>query len=288
VTIRKEMSSFRAVWNWAKRAGHLSLPFPNGGLVYPKTDEKPPFQTWAEIERQIGRGGLQNAEQLDLWDCLFLTVPEVQEVLEHVRRQLLQPFVFPMFAFAAHTGARRSEIVRSRIADIDLEASTAIIREKKRNRGQRTLRRVPISPFLADVLRSWLQKHPGGPDTFCQNLDVSRSKIKRTGFGPLSRNEAVDHFERAVQGSKWEKLRGWHVFRHSFASNCAAKGVDQRLIDAWMGHQTEEMRKRYRHLIPAQQQAAIFAVFGGATVEAAARPDSSSYRQVEPASVGMP
>ena len=50
-------------------------PFPNRGLVYPKTDEKPPFQTWEEIERQIARGGLSAAEQKDLWDCLFLTLP---------------------------------------------------------------------------------------------------------------------------------------------------------------------------------------------------------------------
>jgi hypothetical protein len=29
-----------------------------------------------------------------------------------------------------------------------------------------------------------------------------------------------------------------------------------------MGHQTEEMRRRYRHLFPHQQQAAIRLVFG--------------------------
>ena len=41
---------------------------------------------------------------------------------------------------------------------------------------------------------------------------------------------------------------GFHTYRHSFASNLAARGVDQRIIDEWMGHQTEAMRKRYRHL----------------------------------------
>jgi integrase len=39
--------------------------------------------------------------------------------------------------------------------------------------------------------------------------------------------------------------------------------VDQRIIDEWMGHQTEEMRKRYRHLLPDQQQMAIDLVVGG-------------------------
>jgi hypothetical protein len=54
----------------------------------------------------------------------------------------------------------------------------------------------------------------------------------------------------------------WHVFRHSFCSNCAARGVDQRIINAWVGHQTEEMVRRYRHPIPNQQQEAIRLVFG--------------------------
>jgi integrase len=100
-------------------------------------------------------------------------------------------------------------------------------------------------------------------DPFCQTLRVCRSKTRREGFGPVTRNEANDHFQRAVQGGKWANLRGWHTLRHSFASNCAAKGVDQRIIDAWMGHQTEEMQKRYRHLFPEQQRAAILSVFPG-------------------------
>ena len=78
----------------------------------------------------------------------------------------------------------------------------------------------------------------------------------------LTPSEARDHFRRTLDGSRWEKIKGFHVFRHSFASNLAAAGVDQRIIDEWMGHQTEEMRKRYRHLFPDQQREAIESVFG--------------------------
>lgn len=167
-----------------------------------------------------------------------------------------------MLCFAAFTGARRSEILRCRVVDLDYEGLTVLIREKKRGRGQRTHRRVPLAPLLASVLKDWLAKHPGGSELFTQPARVVRSKKKGAGARPLTRNEANDHFRRAIQGSRWEgKLRGWHVFRHSFASNCAAKGVDQRLIDAWMGHQTEEMRHRYRHLFPDHRRAALEAVF---------------------------
>jgi len=261
-TIKKAVITLRTVWNWGAKHGLLVGRFPHDGVKYPKPSEKPPFQTWQEIQQQIARGGLTEAEEADLWDCLFLTLPEISELLAYVKQHARHPFVYPMFAFAAHTGARRSEIVRSRVNDIDLAAGVITIHERKRNQSMRTTRRVPISPVLAAVLRNWLAKHPGGASTFVLGGEISRSRKERTTVIPLTRDEAHDHFKRTLAGSKWEKLRGWHVFRHSFCSNCAAAGIDQRIINAWVGHQTEDMVRRYRHLIPNQQQEAIQRVFG--------------------------
>jgi integrase len=80
--------------------------------------------------------------------------------------------------------------------------------------------------------------------------------------GPITEDEAHDHLRRSLRGSRWAVIKGWHIARHSFASNCAARGIDQRLIDRWLGHTTDEMRRRYQHLIPNQEQQAIGAVFG--------------------------
>jgi integrase len=60
-----------------------------------------------------------------------------------------------------------------------------------------------------------------------------------------------------TKNSKWSVLRGYHVLRHSFASNLARHGVDQYKIDEFMGHQTDEMRRRYRHLFPEDRKSAI-------------------------------
>jgi len=57
-------------------------------------------------------------------------------------------------------------------------------------------------------------------------------------------------------------LRSFHLLRHSFISCLACAGVDQRIIDDLVGHTTEEMRKRYRHLYPSTQQDALKGVFG--------------------------
>jgi len=260
-TIRKEIASLSAIWTWADRMGLVTGPFPNKGLVYGKTTEKPPFQTREEVERQVGRGGLSVEELRELWDSIFLTLPEIDEVLSFAKTSARHGFIYPMFAFAAHTGARRSEIMRSRVADFDFDAGTVLIRERKRVKGKRTTRRVPLCPFLARVMDEWFGAHPGGLHTICQGPSARRGGKSRSECSPLTRDEANDHFRRALAGGRWAVIRGWHVFRHSFASNCAARGVDQRLLDAWLGHTTEEMRRRYRHLLPGQQAQAIRSVF---------------------------
>ncbi len=260
-TIKKELASLSTIWSWALQHKYVHEPLNKAGLRLPKTDEKPPFQTMAEVNEKIALGGLSENDQAELWDAVFLTVPEVSELLEFVRTQALHPFIYPMFAFAAHTGARRSEIIRSQVHDIDLKNGKITLREKKRSRGQRTRRSVPISPFLTEVMRDWFGQHPGGNHTFPIETVVRTSKIRLQPM-QLTPDEATRHFRQTMDGSQWNNLRGWHLFRHSFCSNCAAAGVDQRLIDEWVGHQTDEMRRRYRHLIPSQQQEAISAVFG--------------------------
>lgn len=260
-TIKKELTTLRSLWNWAKHSGMLTRDFPSRGLRYPKMADKPPFQTWTEIDRKIRAHRLPADQQARLWECLFLTTSEIEELLTHVQQAPLPSCIYPMFVFAAHTGARRSEILRSEPEDIDLVGRTLTIREKKRVRGRLTTRLVPLSPRLYAVLDQWLARHPGYGATFSLGPGILRSKKRRPPFAPLTSDEAQDHFKRALAGSKWSSIRGWHVFRHSFCSNCAAAGIDQRVINAWVGHQTEEMVKRYRHLIPNQQQEAICRVF---------------------------
>jgi integrase len=262
VTLRKEVASFRAVWNWGFVSGLVAGPWPGKGLVYPKGDERPPFMTREEVERRLGRGGLRADEAADLWDSLYLRADELAEFLTHVERHATQPWVYPLVNTAAHTGMRRSELLRAEIDDVDFAAATVTVREKKRSRTKRTTRRVPLSPFLQGVLRAWVDNHPGGRRLFCQSARVVRSKTKRTAATPVTRDEAHDHLKRTLAGSKWAVLRGYHVLRHSFISACASKGVDQRLLDEWVGHQTDEQRRRYRHLYPSVQREAIAAVFG--------------------------
>jgi integrase len=259
-TIKKPIVTLRTVWNWGRQHGLIERLFPSKGLKYPKGREKPPFMSFAEVVRRSAN--CPAAEAADLWDCAFLTLEDVAHLLDEVKRRARYPFVYPLFVFAAHTGARRSEMIRSQLSDLDFEGNLVTIRERKKSHEKRTTRRVPMSPLLRATLLEWVANHPGGDHTFCQHIKAAKSRKERNGPLSLTPDEAHDHFRFTLAGTKWEKLRGWHVFRHSFCSNCAAVGIDQRIIDEWAGHLSGDMVRRYRHLLPGHEQAAIRTVFG--------------------------
>jgi integrase len=148
---------------------------------------------------------------------------------------------------------------------------------------------VPLWSVSAAVLNPWLLSHRGEAHSFCYRPEVGHSKKRgrrtghmngpgrpttkirkatvterseRPGPGPLTEGEAHDHFKRTLAGSPWQVVRGWHVLRHSFISACAVDGVDQRMIDEWVGHTIEAMRRQYRHLCPSVQRRVLTSVFG--------------------------
>jgi integrase len=268
--------------------GLVAGRFPNKGLRYPRTEEKPPYMTRAEIERQVAAGELTAHQKRMLWDALYLQKREIEEALEIVRRKNAHEWIHPMMCAAAYTGARRSELTRMRVSDVDFDRRVVTIREKKRVHGKQTTRRVPLSNALAAVLKIYVGTHPGGPLLFCHHgpVERSRTRSRTTGHqsgpdratslkgrlatvqertppppGMLSQSETRDHLKRTLARSKWSVIRGWHVWRHGFIGVCASSGVDQRFIDEWVGHQTDEQRRRYRHLAPDAQHRAMESAF---------------------------
>jgi integrase len=176
----------------------------------------------------------------------------VAELLAYAREKATAPWVYPMYCMVALTGCRRSEMVRSRIDDWDLEHGHVMIREKKRDTSTEfTLREVDLHPLLQEVMTGWFHAHPGGQHAV-------------TAAGErLTDDTATYHFNMTLQDhEKWSKVRGFHTLRHSVASILASKGVDQRYIDKIIGHHTEAMRKRYQHLFPKGVAVAISSLLG--------------------------
>lgn len=247
-TIEKELQTLRQAWAWVST--HLPEFTPPTfflkDLSFPKEKERYPFLSWDQIEQEIARGGLKPDEISELWDCLWLDRQQVREFLGFVREAPTPPFLYPMVCAAAFTGARRSELCRSRRVDWHLDKHIVRFRQKKRDKHKEfSYRDVRLHPNLAEVMRGWFATQPTGRHAFCDGEAEE-----------LTVDAATYHFRRAVKGSKWEVVRGWHVLRHSFASNLAQAGKDQRIIDRWMGHSTD-VRWRYQHLRPKDEQEAI-------------------------------
>jgi integrase len=258
-TIKKELGTLTSIWNrWGINQQHVSIQLSLRNLEYPKKDEKPPFQTWEVIERRIALGGLTHEAQADLWESLFLTIPEIEDLLLHVKTVKYKwqnssfPWVYPMFAFCAYTGARRSEMLRSRVEDLDFDGAEILIRERKKDRSKKeTSRRVPMVPQLHEALKEWLAIHPGGPPTFC----------KKAGE-PFTAQMATHYLRWALDGSKWLVVCGWHILRHSLISNMVSRGVPERVLMAVAGHLNAETSRRYQHLLPSTVRDAMCLVFG--------------------------
>jgi len=150
---------------------------------------------------------------------------------------------------------RRGEVLRLRWLDVDLERSyiTAWSRKQSREKTE-TKRQIDLHAELQQHLLEWRNRTARGQLVISDN----------GGRDPLSPDLAnrffwqpMRHTSWCLKSSKnWFKI-GFHTYRHSFASNLAARGVDQRIIDEFMGHQTQQMRQRYRHLFPKAKRWAI-------------------------------
>ena len=245
VTIRKELQTIQQCWDFAKMCAYVTGDNPVSQTRKPRRSQKLPFMAWEEIGRRVDRGGLSEGEIGELWEALFLRESEIGEFLKHVcstaQAQPSYRFIYPILVLCAYTGARRSEAFRCLIDDV---TGNIMLREKKRSQEQTvTFREVPQHPQLRTILDEWIATHPGGQFLFCKN-----------GRQPIDDSTSRKAFKAATKDSKWTVLRGFHVFRHSFASNLARHSVDQYEM---MGHQTDEMRRRYCHLFPEDRKSAV-------------------------------
>lgn len=129
----------------------------------------------------------------------------------------------PEFEIALHTGMRPSEQYGLDWTRVDLERNYVSLQKTKNGKARHTrLNAVAVAAFKV------LKKR-------CLN-----------GKGEVFVN---------IEGMP---LYGYkHCLRHTFASRLAMAGVDLLTISESMGHKAIQMTKRYAHLAPAHNQAAV-------------------------------
>lgn len=250
-TINKELETFRFMFQLAVKYRILESNPLKDVDKYKKANVPHRFMTKAEIDREVAARDYTEEEARSLLSFRYLTEREIARLLQLAREK--SPFLFPILTFVAYTGARRGEVLRLTWSDVDFKTNKVWLTSLKGSRREKlSSRDVDLHPHLAALLK----EHQATAGR------VKHVFVNGRG-GPISPQDLTERLAKFVKGTEFEGI-GFHTLRHSFASNLAARGIDQRIIDHFMGHQTKEMRMRYQHLFPERREKAILQLkFGG-------------------------
>lgn len=247
-TVAKELATFGTIWRWGIAKNLCNGPVPTADVDLPA---KAPGELWrplSETENYLVQAGDLPPERVqEIWHRTWLPVGDVIAFLQSVKATS-DAQGFAMLATAALTGMRRSEVARSQVEDWDWPNNIVYVRETKRNpKGSTFTRRaVPILPALKAIVSPQID---GKPFAGCCWELANRKRVE-----DVLRDLVVD----ATTGTRFENIRGWHTLRHSLRSNLENAGVDDRIVDAILGHDGRSAVKRaYSHRDMAQLHEAV-------------------------------
>ena len=205
----------------------------------------------------------------------FLTRDEIQAVLAAPdagtwcgRRDRV------MFALLYNTGARVSEMIGIRVADVTL-AATSSVRLHGKGRKQRT---VPLWKETATEIRHWLQY---------ADLRVDQSIVPNRSGLPMTRTNVAERLTLAITAATTQcpQLAGRpispHSIRHTTAMHLLQAGVDITVIALWLGHESPVTTHGYVEADLAMKERALATIAPPETKRKRYRPSDAVLKFLE-------
>lgn len=199
------------------------------------------FYKFLLLDKRLQHDPTLNIESPRQWKILpkSLALSEIDEMLEReksrpqdlslaVRNQALLELLYA-------TGMRVSEIVNLRLEDLNLQASSAIVRGK----GDKE-RIVPFGVSAREALKTYLRD---ARTLFCRTRRSALVFVDRSGTG-LTRERVW----RIVRESKADKKASPHMLRHSCATHMVGNGADLRTVQTILGHADIATTQIYTHV----------------------------------------
>lgn len=209
VTIAADLSFLSAVLKWGKYVRQLDLP------------ERLPLETRASlVHRGLSTRGKERAREP--------TDAELSTLYEHWRANVRQRIDMPTLCeFALASGMRLGEICNLRVEDVDREAKTVLIRDRKDpQRKDGNHHRVPLLPTAWKIVSVAIDGRETGPIFPANAASVSTA------------------FTRACQELDIADLR-FHDLRHRATAGFFRAGLDIPRVALMTGHKTWAMLRRY-------------------------------------------
>lgn len=157
-----------------------------------------------------------------------------------------------------YTGMRDGEARYLQWKDVVLESGNEHIRIRNTAVHLTKTRKDRVVPLCAEAVELLREIRS------VRNSDNPFVFPGKMGNGPKGHNRntwvaCLNRIEEAtgIRIAKGRYTTGVHLFRHTFATNALASGVDIRTVQDWLGHSTILMTQRYTNLLPNQKQVQI-------------------------------
>jgi integrase/recombinase XerD len=161
---------------------------------------------------------------------VVLSCEEVRRVLGRVESATVRMCLTMIYS----CGLRLSEGTQLRVADIDSERMLVCVRSGKGGKD----RYVPLAQRSLDQLRAYWKVHRPRPWLF----------PARNRHRPVSATTIQKTFKAVLRESGIGKDASVHTLRHSYATHLLEHGVNLRVIQEVLGHQSPKTTALYMHL----------------------------------------
>lgn len=138
-----------------------------------------------------------------------------------------------MIALAYGCGLRVSEVINLKVADLNIDELTIIIREAKGKKDRLSV--------LPEKLKDDLRNIIAGKNAKEYIFDSIRG-------GKLTTNSLQIMFKKSLAKTNINKPATFHSLRHSFASHLLENGVDVRYVQELLGHANIRSTQIYTHV----------------------------------------
>ena len=185
-----------------------------------------------------------------------LSVDEVRQLIAAVRTLHHRTFFWTVYSL----GLRLDEALHLQVGDID---SARMMVHVHRGKGAKD-RFVPLPSSTLKMLRKyWVtHRHPVWLFPALERIGRGSGDPQRVASAhrPMVRNGVQDAMRRVVVQLGLRKAVSVHTLRHSYATHLLEAGVNLRLIQQYLGHNSLETTMVYLHLTTVSQEQAVTAI----------------------------